>query len=295
VLELNRKKRIGLVLGGGGAKGGAHIAVIRGLTKLGIRPHFVTGCSAGALLGGLYAAGYFEEFCELIDKISLKDIPSLIDVKLGSAGLIKGDKFLSFLKSRFKDRDIKELSPKFACVATDINKGEEKAFSDGSLFDAIRASVSLPLVFAPFNLHKSIYLDGGLVDPLPIELCRKMGADVIVAVNLFESSEYKTEKKGLSYELDAPGSLIAKNLKVVKNYLDEKVKLKPNVYDISNRSIDIMQFYITKNIISSNPPEVLISPKVSDIGLLEFHKLDKAIKAGEEAFKKVKDLIISNC
>jgi len=287
-LTKNVNKNIGLVLGGGGAKGGAHIAVIRGLIELGIHPHFVTGCSAGALVGGLYSAGYFEEFCELVESIGIRDLPSLIDLKLGSAGLIKGEKFINFLKSKFKDIDIKDLKTKFACVATDIIKGEEKVFSEGSLFDAIRASVSLPLIFSPAKIGDKTYLDGGLVNPLPIELCRKMGAKFIIAVNLFETSEHKMQKEGISYELDAPGSIISKNLKIIKNYLNDKIRLKPNLYDVSNRSIDIMQFYISKNIISNSPPEILISPKVSEIGLLEFHKLTKAIEAGEKAFEKAK-------
>jgi len=135
-----------------------------------------------------------------------------------------------------------------------------------------------------------VYLDGGLIDPLPVDICRKMGAEFIIAVNLFDSSEQSTvDEERLRYEIDAPGSVIAKNLKVIKNYVDEKVKLKPNLYDVSNRSIDIMQFYISKNIIESNPPDLLISPKVADIGLLEFHKIKKAIQAGDKAFYKAKE------
>jgi NTE family protein len=283
------QKKIGLVLGGGGAKGGAHIAVIKGLEELGIRPSFVTGCSVGALIGGLYSAGFFNDFCKLIEDVGISDIPSLVDVKIASAGFIKGEKLINFLKTKFGDLNIEDLKTKFSCVATDIVKGEEKVFNEGSLFDAIRASISLPLVFTPFRLGKNVYLDGGLVNPLPIELCRKMGAEFIIAVNLFDSPIQNTEKNKKSiYEPEVTDSLIARNLKIIKNYINKKVRLKPSLYDVSNRSIDIMQFHISKSIIASHPPELLISPKLSDIGILEFYKLEEAIEQGKKAYKKIK-------
>ncbi len=180
-----KKKKVGLVLGSGGARGLTHIGVIKALVKNKIPIDLVVGSSAGALVGGLFALqGGISQLEEIIKEFTYKDLIEVLVDPTWKGGLIKGQKTLEYLKRIYGDNKIEELSIRFAAVATDLYSAETVVFSKGSLADAVRASISVPLIYSPIALGGSVLVDGGVSDPVPVEVAKEMGADIIIAVNL---------------------------------------------------------------------------------------------------------------
>lgn len=177
------RPRIGLALGGGSARGWAHIGVIRVLAEAGIEPDLVCGTSIGALVGAAYVAGELDPLEKWVRSLRLQTVVSFLDVSL-NGGLIKGDKLITFFRNHFVDRDIGELARPFGAVATDLRRGREVWLREGRVSDAVRASIALPGLFTPTERDGSWLVDGGLVNPVPVSLCRAMGADLVIAVDL---------------------------------------------------------------------------------------------------------------
>jgi len=178
-----RPPLIGLALGGGSARGWAHIGVIRALAEAGIEPDLVCGTSIGALVGAAYVGGELDRMETWVRSLRLQTVVSFLDFSLGS-GLIKGDKLIEFFREHFVDRDIRELARPFGAVATDLRRGREVWLREGRVTDAVRASIALPGLFTPALRDGSWLVDGGLVNPVPVSLCRAMGADLVIAVDL---------------------------------------------------------------------------------------------------------------
>lgn len=176
--------RVGIALGSGSARGWAHIGVLRALTEMGIEPGIVAGSSIGAFVGAAYASHQLdtlEDWCRLL---TWKEILGYLDLSLLGGGFVQGDKLLQFAREQVGDSSIESLPCQFGAVATELHTGREIWFRKGSLLDSVRASIALPGLFAPFKLDGRWLVDGGLVDPVPISLCRAMGAEVVIAVNL---------------------------------------------------------------------------------------------------------------
>jgi len=179
------RKKVGLVLGSGGARGLAHIGVIKGLLKHGVKIDIIAGSSAGALIGGLFAAkGNIEDIEKMANSLNYKDLLGIFSDPVWGMGLIKGQKALEYLRKYIGDVKIEDLAMPFAAVATDINTAETVVLSKGELANAIRASGSIPLVFEPYKAGERLLVDGGVSSPVPVDIARNMGADVIIAVNL---------------------------------------------------------------------------------------------------------------
>jgi len=178
-------KKIGYALGGGAARGLSHIGVLKVLEKHGIFPDIITGTSIGALIGALYAGGIkisdIEQFALRLD---FKRLVLLADMTLPLSGLIGGKRVISLLKSILGDLTFSQLKYDFACVATDIETGEQVVIHDGSLVEAIRASISLPGIFTPVRIKERYLVDGGLVNEVPVSVCREMGAEYVIGVNV---------------------------------------------------------------------------------------------------------------
>ncbi len=177
------KTRIGIALGGGSARGWAHIGVLRALADAGIEPDIVCGTSIGALVGAAYVGGELDPLETWVRSLHLQTVVGFLDFSL-NGGLIKGERLIGFFRSHFVDRDIRELARPFGAVATDLQRGREVWLREGLVTDAVRASIALPGRFTPAQLDGRWLVDGSLVNPVPVSLCRAMGADIVIAVDL---------------------------------------------------------------------------------------------------------------
>ncbi|KTD82180.1 patatin-like phospholipase family protein [Legionella waltersii] len=307
------RPKIGLVLGSGSARGWAHIGVIRELANMGIKPDLVTGSSIGAVVGGAYASGHLDEFEEWICTFRRVDILKLLDVRMAGGGFIQGKPLMVAIEKCIGNPTIEELKVPFACVATSLLNGKEHWLRDGSLLDAVRSSIALPGIFAPIALKHDIMLDGGLVNPVPISLARAMGADYVIAVNLNSDlvgrhfclqhsdaaadNEYNKKKLEYAEKLDPKIPIWASKLKAdfgirldsFISSLRKKKITKPGLFDVMAGSINIMQDRITNSRMAEDPPDVLITPKLGYIGLMEFDRAQEMIREGHEATRRVKD------
>lgn len=302
---METKPRIGLALGSGSSRGWAHIGVINALTEHGIEPDVITGCSIGALVGAAYVTGHLGELEKWVGSLNRLDVARFFEISSSFNGFVNKDKFHKFL-NRYVCADeaqIGALDKSFAAVSTDLATGTEVWFSKGALIEAVWASISLPGLF-PAIRHKNRWLvDGGLVNPVPISTCRSLGADVVIAVNLngdiagkhFKHMAPKSEKAEVQaaevHEDEGWMDTITRTVREYsynlfvnhKNGRDDT----PNLFDSIAGSINITQDRITRFRIAADPPDILINPDVSQIGLLEFHRGREVITEGARAVEKM--------
>ncbi|MGF1546132.1 MAG: patatin-like phospholipase RssA [Thiotrichales bacterium] len=285
------KPKLGLALGAGSAKGWAHIGVLRALDALGLKPDIVTGTSMGALVGAAYVTGHLDDLEEWVAGLSWTDVLSLLDIRL-SGGLIRGDRVINRLREHFEGVTIEQLAQPFAAVATELENGNECWLRAGPILDAVRASIALPGLFSPIKLHGRWLVDGGLVNPVPVSLCRALGADVVIAVDLstqiFLRGADESPRNGFSLKTsDGEASGVSDRfLEMFQGMLGrfrdrqpEDAAL-PSILDVAIRSINIMTVRISRSRLAGEPPDLLLSPKVGDIALMEFHRAAEAIALG---------------
>lgn len=288
---------IGLALGSGAARGWAHIGVLRVLEREGISPSIVCGTSIGALVGAAYAAGDIQRLHQWVNRLDWQAVISLIDLKMGG-GLIEGEKLIDFFSKAFKDRGIKQLKKKFGCVATDLGNGNEVWLQDGAVIDAVRASIALPGLFTPSVRDGRLLVDGGLVNPIPISLCRAMGAKIVIAVDLNWnlvgrrsriSGDHANNNETPAQSESSLASAVVEailarfrpaswNGTSVTNGTD-----LPSMLDVLTTSLNIMQLQISESRLLSEPADLLIRPDLNDIAAMDFHHGARAIQAGEIA------------
>ncbi|MFP4640468.1 MAG: patatin-like phospholipase RssA [Guyparkeria sp.] len=293
-----RRLKVGLALGSGAARGWAHIGVIRALEEAGIRPDVVAGCSIGALVGGGYVSDSFDELEDWARKIRTWEVMRLLDVRLGG-GLIEGDSLMRSLAKTFGKVDMDDLALPFAAVATDLEAGREVWLREGSLLDAVRASIAVPGLMAPVRHEERWLVDGGLTDPVPVSLCRAMGADVVIAVNLNSDlvGRHVRNLRGAAHHgIDGDGGLPEWIEGVDERWLSGRLgkwlekrhngEHPPGMLDVMAGAINIMQDRITRSRMAGDPPELLISPKLAHIGLLEFERAEESIRIGREATER---------
>jgi NTE family protein len=288
----SRTTRIGLALGGGSARGWAHIGVIRALADAGIEPDLVCGTSVGALVGAAYVDGDLDRLETWVRSLHLQTVVSFLDFSLGS-GLIKGDKLIEFFRSHFVDRDIRELARPFGAVATDLQRGREVWLREGRVTDAVRASIALPGLFTPVQRDGRWLVDGGLVNPVPVSLCRAMGADIVIAVDLnadllgrhLKPKPAKTPRK-TGPETDTLADTVMARIQDGMSQLGfnhDNGPRPPAMLDVLASSINIMQVLITRSRLAGEPADVMVTPLLADLGLMEFHRAAVAIDAGRRA------------
>ena len=294
---MRKRKRIGLALGSGSARGWSHIGVIKCLHEEGIPIDIVCGCSMGAVVGGAYAAGILDPLEELAREFSWFDFLKYMDVSLSRRGLIEGDRITEFFRNKISNISIEELPLPYGTVAVDLHTGKEIHFRKGPLLDAMRASFALPGLFTPFQKGSQWLIDGGLVNPVPVSLCRTMGADIVIAVNLNDGIlEKNVSRKSNSIINPAFQEKLMDVLKsdffssnfsfLKKTEQTETISARtPNMIDVIMRSIYIMQDRITRQRMLVDPPDVLISPPLSDISLLEFNRANETIMKGWHSTK----------
>lgn len=286
-----RKPRVGLALGSGSARGWAHVGVIRALEQAGIRPDLVCGTSVGSLVGAAYAAGELDRFEQWLLGMRMKDVVGFMDVSL-SGGMIKGERVMEFFRRNFVDRPIEELSTPFAAVATALHNGAEVWLRDGSTVEAVRASIALPALFTPVLRDGMTLVDGGLVNPVPVSLARAMGADVVIAVDL--SSDNLGRHLRADHRAQAPGSALGEWMHKLQENLGKHIPAHspgeprlPSMHDVLFSSIDIMEVRITRSRLAGDPPDVLVSPRLAHLHLLDFHRAKEAIEEGKRAVEAI--------
>lgn len=283
-------KTVSLVLGSGGARGLAHIGAIRYLEENGYDIRSVSACSMGALVGGVYACGQLDTFENWVRAITKLDIVRLLDVSWGREGLVDGERIIGVLKELIGDRLIEELPIAYTAVASDIQREKEVWLKRGSLFAAIRASISLPLFFTPFELDGVKLLDGGILNPVPIAPTFEDGTDMTIAINLGAppTGKSKHTQKPTPIEVaDSPDDSVQAK---IDNFIDGlKNRVSPNsvggwtMLDIADQTFDAMQSAIARQKLAAYPPDHTVLIARDACGTLEFDRADEMISLGYEA------------
>ena len=296
------KTKIGLALGSGSARGWSHIGVIRALEEQGIEPDIVTGCSIGSLVGAAYAGGHLDILEAWVNDLRFIDVVRLLDVRM-SGGLIEGDSLMGNFRDKIAQLNIEQLPIPYAAVATDLNSGREIWLQQGSLPAAVRASIALPGLFSPVKMDGRWLVDGGLTNPVPVSLCRAMGADIIIAVNLNSDLVGKHLREQDGRERHGERDLFTQLLDKLNDTLKdtrmsqwlkgiEQNRETPGMFEVMASSINIMQDRITKSRMAGDPPDVLLSPRLGNLGLLEFDRAEEAIAEGYDSVRRMLPAIL---
>jgi NTE family protein len=305
--ELGLSGRVGLALGSGAARGWAHIGVIRALAENGIEPDVISGTSMGAVVGAAYAAGQIDGFEAWARELEWRQVVSYLDLSF-RGGLLNARRLFGFFEDVLPGRSIDSLGLPFAAVGTDLANGQEVWMREGDLLEALRASIALPGLITPSQWQGRWTLDGGLVNPVPVSLCRALGADSVIAVDLNTTLLHRRfESAG-----ESPAAAPAEPAAFGKSPPDENAPLgarlngvlrefaadirarigsdapddgpsMPGLYDVMANAVNIMQVRIGRSRMAGDPPELLISPRMNDFAILDFDRAAQAIDEGRRA------------
>jgi NTE family protein len=300
--EPRSKLRIGLALGGGAARGWAHIGVLRVLQEAGIVPDVIAGCSIGAVVGGCYAAGKLDELEAFTLSLTKRRVMGLLDFHFSGAGLIAGGRLQKLLDQDLTDRRVETLPIKFCTIATELVSGHEVWLTRGPLVQAMRASYALPGVFDPVMVGGRWLMDGALVNPIPITAARALGADIVVCVNLNGEirvrgtviQSYDTDEKSDEKEIEEAIEAAPRRWGFFPQARANRHP-KPNAPGIATVMVDafnITQDRIARSRLAGDPPDVMVAPKLAKMGLFEFHRAQECITLGRQATERaLPDLI----
>lgn len=307
------KPRIGLALGGGAARGWAHLGVIRALAEQGIRPDIVAGTSVGAIVGAMVCSDYLDAFEDWVTALTRRDVLSYLDFALGNGGFIQGRRLMARFHDTFGDVAFADLKKPLGVVATDLYSGQERWLREGDIAIAVRASMALPGVFTPVQIDGEWLVDGGLVNPVPVSLCHAMGADRVIAVNLsgglvgrriqspMQSQQHERSPDPAAEDArDHPARAIWH--RISSGFRDGAEALQaqlqrggeestPGVFDVIATSVNVMQDRITRSRMAGDPPDLLINPRLSHIGLLELHRGEEAIAEGRACVERMQPAV----
>jgi NTE family protein len=290
--------KIGLALGAGVARGFAHIGVIRALRRHGIKPDVVAGTSIGALVGGCYLAKKLDEFEDWALSLNRRKLFGYLDISIRSPGLITGQKFTQALEEHLKGIQIQDLPHPFVAVAADLVTGHEVWLRRGSLIDAMKASFALPGIFPPVDLFGHQLIDGALVNPTPVSVCRALGARVTIAVDLYADLIGKSRKPGQNYqtvmgfdifnEQDVPKEeqSIFSKFNLTKR-LFKRESNSPSMFGVMFSSFNIALDRITRSRMAGDPPDIHIKPLVGHFGTMEIDRAKDMIEEGEAAVERI--------
>lgn len=300
-------KIIGIALGAGSARGLAHIGVLQGLRELGIEPQIICGCSMGALVGASYAVGHLDTLEQWVKQLSTRDILRYVGFRLlAQGGVAEANQLIQHFSEKFGNPDIEQLPVGFAAVATDFYAGREIWLETGPLWDAVRASIAIPGLLTPVAWRDRWLVDGALVNPVPVSVCRALGADLVIAVNPNSLMRRTVAQVPLAETADDDGddsepSGSSKNLlgrlgNALRGATDPirqrwSERPGPGTIEVMQGAISIMQDRITRSRLAGEPPDVMLLPHVSHIGLLEYNRADAAIEAGRACVRHSADAI----
>ncbi len=281
-----RKPKIGFVLGAGSARGWAHIGVLRALLEAGIKPDLIAGCSVGALVGAAFAAGRLDQLEAWALSLDWKRLLKLMDFGL-RGGLIKGKRVREVFREQFAECEFSELEVPFAAVATDLHSGQEIWLREGRVSTAIGASIAVPGLFQPVQHEDRYLVDGSVVNPIPVSLCRAMGADIVLAVDLGSDlvGRYARDDDRAPTQTTSRGfmSRFLPRYNRVNERQAEPESAPPSLLETLMGSINIMQLRIARSRLAGEPPDALLTPRLGHLGLLDYHRAEFAIAEGREA------------
>lgn len=331
--------KIGIALGAGAARGWTHIGIIQALEKLGVKIDVVAGCSIGAYVGAAYASGKLDGLKEWSCSLSDWQVLALMGVGLRRGGLASGQKVFDKLATEFCAPTYEEMDKPFASVATDLYTGREVVFNSGEIGDSIQASCAIPALFSPVQHGDRWLVDGAVVNPVPVNLCRQLGADFVIAVNLnadfrplrleklrqdHEANQRKTEdfftksqnvlRQWFSSDnkqeeieeqqaeegkviADTPEEQIDVGLDEVQKEAIEPVippvqkRNPPGIMSVMSSSLEILQARVTRSRLAGDPPDILIEPQLTDVGIMEFHRAEELCAKGEETINRLAEQI----
>lgn len=288
-----RQDGLALALGGGMARGFAHIGVLNVLERNGIRPAIVAGTSIGSVVGAAYLAGKLKDLEEWALSLNRFKILSYLDLRVKSAGLIGGKRLNSLLEDNFQDMTIEDLPCPYRAIAADLVTGHEVWIKRGSLIEAMKASFALPGVFPPVERKNRLLIDGALVNPVPISACLAMNARMTIAIDLHADIIGKAAKPGQNYQTVAGFDLLdeksipeeekKKLTSGITKRLFRREEERPSLFGVMVSSLNIMQDRLTRSRLAGEPPDIHIKPLIGHIGLLEFEKAAELISEGEAA------------
>jgi NTE family protein len=290
---------IGIALSGGAARGFAHIGVLQTLLAHGLKPEIVTGTSMGAVIGGCYAAGQLEATAEWARSLTRRRMLGYLDVRLAGSGLINGTRLARQLEKTIGRVKIEELEVQFAAVATEIETGHEVWLTRGRLLEALRASYALPGIFPPVRIGGRWLLDGALVNPVPVSAARALDARLVIGVNINSDLLGRgTTIHSHGFDDDEPPSAAGDGGWRARRRAEKLLRRKlfgqadrPGLSTVMIDAYTVMQDRITRARLAGDPADIMIGPRLGDIGMFDFHRAEEAIKIGAEAAERSLDQI----
>ena len=295
--------KIGLALGSGAALGLAHIGVIHALEEMGYRPAVIAGTSIGALVGAAYLTGELDALQNFSSSTGIVGVLSYLDVTFSKGGLVASEKIFERFRNPRTAIQLKDLPMPFGAVATDLGSGREIWIRDGDLLTALRATSAIPGLFPPVADGRHWLVDGALVNPVPVSLCRALGADFVIGVALSSSRMTLPETPSVKSDvvpqaersgppwLERVGSLFDDPTKALGLSLFGAKRATPTAVEALVGSIDIMQTRIMRSRLVGEPPDVLVNPVLGRIGILEFDRAAEIIELGHRATLDIRPVI----
>ena len=280
------KKPVSLVLSSGGAKGLAHIGVINELEKQGFQITSVSGSSIGSIIGGIYAMGKLPEYTNWVKTLNQKAIWGLMDFTVSKNGLLKGEKVIEKMRTFIPDMPIEEMNIPFAAVATDILNEKEVVFRSGSFYEAIRASVAIPTIITPVKYKDTILVDGGVLNPVPIEHVTRSNNDILIVVNLYGERKDKIEKINIIEHKNQTSTKLENLVKNISKLISSGDRKSLGYFSLVNASTLAMVHKLAQQNIKIHKPDILINIPYDSSKTFDFHKAEKLIEIGENAASK---------
>jgi NTE family protein len=286
---------IGIALGGGAARGWAHIGVLKTLIDAGLEPDIVAGTSIGAVAGACYVTGRLQALEDFAAALTRRRVFGFLDFNFAGSGLITGQRLSNSLENHLQDVTIERLQRRFVAVATELGTGHEVWLNKGSLVNALQASFALPGIFRPVKINGRWLIDGALVNPVPVSVCRALGARIVIAVNLSSDSVAKGSiihdqevlaDLPMPPEEALPGKTGRAAIHLLHRQIFGKSDGAPGISAVMMDAINITQDRIARSRLAGDPPDVTISPKVGSIGLFDFHRAGEAMEQGARAAER---------
>ncbi|WP_020179021.1 patatin-like phospholipase family protein [Methylopila sp. M107] len=288
-----RTPSFAIALGGGIARGWAHIGVMRALDEAGLKPDIVVGTSVGAVVGGCWAAGRLDELEAWTRTLTKRRMFGLLDFSLAGAGLISGGRLKSVLEQNLGDASIESLGPRFAAIATEYNTGHEIWLGKGNLVEALRASYAVPGIFEPVRIGGRWLLDGALTNPVPVSAARALGGRLVVAVNLqsdaygrgtvIQSNSASDRDHEAAEQMTWWRKMRGEGRSAVAPAAPKPASDAPGIPSVMVDAFGIMLDRISRSRLAGDPPDLSIGPRLADVGLFDFHRAEEAIALGREA------------
>jgi len=284
--------------------------VIDALAEAGIEPDIVCGTSIGSLVGAAYVAGKLADLRRWAEKATWREIAALMDIRLSGGGVVDGNKVVAWLRGLGVDGPIEKYAKRYAAVATDLTTGREVWFERGPVLEAVRASIALPGILSPAKIGERWLVDGGLSNPVPVSVCRALGADVIIAVNLngdLLGRRFASEPPAeTTLSAQIPNEFLAGVLEqlplglrgqvapIIERLLPRR-RVAPGYFQVVANSLNIMQDYVTRARLAGEPPHVMLAPRLRDIGLMEYNRAAEAIAEGRTCVEQAMPILRHYC